>query len=103
MQICIERIGENASLMRFHAIVPDIRLSGEPESIPSTNYRFSCSVELWKLAAKFLVSSVKVIDTVGFLSFFKSFTRTTIKTPLKFLPLTWLQQTYVQLGKSDRI
>ena len=38
-----------------------------------------------KLSAKFLVSSVKIIDTVGFLSFFKSFTRTTIKIPLKSL------------------
>ena len=36
-----------------------------------------------KLAAKFLVTSIKVIDTVGFLSVFKSFTPTTIKIPLK--------------------
>ena len=28
-QICIERIGENAILMDFHAIVPDILSSGE--------------------------------------------------------------------------
>ena len=35
-----------------------------------------------KLSTKFLVSSLKVIDTVGFLSFFQSFTRTTIKIPL---------------------
>ena len=35
-----------------------------------------------KLSAKFLVSSIKVIDTMGFLSFFKIFTRTTIKIPL---------------------
>ena len=41
-----------------------------------------------KLSAKFLVSSIKVIDTVGFLSFFKSFTRTTIKVPLKFQELS---------------
>ena len=38
-----------------------------------------------KLSAKFLVSSVKIIDTVEFLSFFKSFTRTTIKIPLNML------------------
>ena len=38
-----------------------------------------------KLSAKFFLSSVKVIDTVGFLSFFKSFTRTTIKIPLKVI------------------
>ena len=36
-----------------------------------------------KLSAKFLVSSVKVIDKVGFLSCFLSFTRTAIKVPLK--------------------
>ena len=35
-----------------------------------------------KLSAKCFLSSAKVTDTVGFLSFFKSFTRTTIKTPL---------------------
>ena len=39
MQICIERIGENAILMHFHAIVPDICSSGEPENITTTNYR----------------------------------------------------------------
>ena len=33
MQICIERIGENTILMHFHAIVPDIRSSGEPENV----------------------------------------------------------------------
>ena len=33
IQICIEGIGENAILMYFHAIVPDIRPSGEPENI----------------------------------------------------------------------
>ena len=41
-----------------------------------------------KLSAKFLISSVKVIDTVGFLSFFKSFTRTTIKIPLNCFSLS---------------
>ena len=35
----MERIGENAILMHFHAIVPDIHSSGEPENIPATNYR----------------------------------------------------------------
>ena len=35
------------------------------------------------LFAKFLVSSLKVIDMVGFMSFFARFTRTTIKIPLK--------------------
>ena len=39
MYICVERIGENANLMHFHAIVPDIRSSGEPEHIIATNYR----------------------------------------------------------------
>ena len=33
MQICIERIGENNILKHFHAIVPDIRSSGEPENV----------------------------------------------------------------------
>ena len=33
MQICIEQIDENAILMHFYAIVPDIRSSGEPENI----------------------------------------------------------------------
>ena len=42
-----------------------------------------------KLSAKFLVSRVKDIDTAGFLSFFSSFTRTTIKIPLKFLAFTF--------------
>ena len=35
-----------------------------------------------KLSAKVLVSRVEVIDTVGFLTFSKSFTQTTIKIPL---------------------
>ena len=30
---------ENAILMHSHAIVPDIRSSGEPENIQATNYR----------------------------------------------------------------
>ena len=34
-----------------------------------------------KLSAKFPVRTVTVIDAVGFLSFFLSFTRTTIKIP----------------------
>ena len=42
-----------------------------------------------KLSARFLVSSVKDIHTVGFLSFFSSFTRTTIKIPLKFPAFTF--------------
>ena len=29
---------QNATLMHFHAIVPDIRSSGEPENILTTNY-----------------------------------------------------------------
>ena len=37
--VCIERIGENAILMHFHAIVPDIRLSGESENIQTPSYR----------------------------------------------------------------
>ena len=65
MQICIGRIGESANLMHFHAnIVPDIRSSGEPENILTINYiRFSSSVELWKVVC-YIVSSVKVIDTL---------------------------------------
>ena len=59
--ICIERIGENAILIHSHAIVTDIRSSGEPENNLITNYR--------RLSAKFLVSSVKVIYTVGYLWF----------------------------------
>ena len=42
MQICfwyyLERIGENAIVMHFHAIVQDIGSSGGPKSIPNTNY-----------------------------------------------------------------
>ena len=38
-----------------------------------------------KLSAKLLFSRVKVIDAVGFLSFFSSFTGTTIKIPLNTL------------------
>ena len=71
MLICIERIGENAVLMQFHAIVPDIRSSGEPENILTSDYRYFPAVWNYrKLSAKFLVGSVRVIDTVGFLSFF---------------------------------
>ena len=39
MQISTERIGESATLMHIHAIVPDISLSGEPEKILIINYR----------------------------------------------------------------
>ena len=39
-----------------------------------------------KLSAKFLGSSIRVIDTVGFLLFFKSFTRTTIIIPVHCVP-----------------
>ena len=43
-----------------------------------------------KLSAKFLVSRVKDIDTVGFLSFFfSSFTQTTIRIPFKFPAFTF--------------
>ena len=35
----MELIGENAILMHFPAIVPDIRSSGEPENILTINYR----------------------------------------------------------------
>ena len=44
-----------------------------------------------KLSAKFLVSRVKDINTVGFLSFsFSSFTRTIIKIPLKITDFTFI-------------
>ena len=42
-----------------------------------------------KLSAKFLVSHVKDVDTVGLLSSFSSFTRTTIKIPLKLSSFTF--------------
>ena len=42
-----------------------------------------------KLSAKFIVWRVKDIDTVGFLSFFSSFTRTAIEIPLKFPAFTF--------------
>ena len=42
-----------------------------------------------KLSAKFLVSRIKDIDTVGVLSFFSSFTQRTIKLPLKFPAFTF--------------
>ena len=67
MQIFIQRTGENAILMHFHAIVSDICSSAKPENILTINYRrFSSS---GKLSNKFHVSSVKVIDSVGVLSF----------------------------------
>ena len=58
-------------LMHFHAIVPDIRSSGEPENIPAQIIdEFPAVWNYGKLSAKFFLSSVKVIDTVVFLSFF---------------------------------
>ena len=52
MQICIERIGENAILMHFHATVSDTLSSRELENILTTNYRrFSSSVELWEVVS----------------------------------------------------
>ena len=59
--------------MHFHAIVPDIRSSGEPENIRTTYCTLDDFPAVWnyrKLSAKFLVSSVKVIDTVDFCRFF---------------------------------
>ena len=38
-QICEERIGKNAILMNFHAIIPDIRSSGELENNLTTDYK----------------------------------------------------------------
>ena len=64
MQIWRERIDENAILIHFHAI----RSSGEPENI--LPHIIDDVTSVWKyskLSVKFLVSSVKVIDTVGFL------------------------------------
>ena len=85
MQICIERNGENDILMYFLAIVPNIRSSGEPENIkPQVFDDFPAVWNCGKLSAKFIFSSIKVSDMVGFLSFFKSFTRTTIRIPLKY-------------------
>ena len=65
MQICIERTGENAILMYFHAFAPNI-CSFQTQIIDD----FSAVWNYGKLSAKFLVISVKVIDTVGYLSFF---------------------------------
>ena len=76
MQICIERIRENAILMHFPAIVPDLRASGEPENITNTHYIDDFPAVWWnygKLSSNFFLSSVKVIDTAGFLSFFQNF------------------------------
>ena len=74
MQICIERTGENAILMHFQTIIPDKRSFGVPENILTTNHSdFPAVWDYGKLYDKFLVSRVKVIDTVGFLSFFKKF------------------------------
>ena len=75
MQICIERFGENAIFMHLDAIIPDIRSFGEPENIRRT-FRtqiiddFPAVWNCGRLSAKFFISSVNVIDTVGFLSFF---------------------------------
>ena len=62
MQICEERIGKNPLLMHFHAIIPDIRLSGELENILATN--FPAVWNYIKFSAKFLVSSVKDIREI---------------------------------------
>ena len=90
MQICIERIGENAILMQFHTIIPDILSSGELENILTTNLTDFLAVwNYGKLSAKFLVISINVMGTVWFLScFFSNFTQTTIKIPLKFPAFT---------------
>ena len=86
MQICVERIGENAILMHFHAVVPDILSSGEPENIPATNYgSFPAVWNYGKLSGNFFLSSVKAIDTVGFLSFFKVLLEHLIKFLLNIL------------------
>ena len=74
---------------KLSAIAPDIRSSRAPENILTTNFidDFPAVLNYGKLSAKFLVSSVKVIDTVRLLSFFKSFTQTTIKILLNvFVP-----------------
>ena len=73
MQICMKRIGENAILMHFNAIVPVICSSGELDNILTTNLQmiFQQCGTAWE--AKFIVSNVRVIDTVGFLSVFFKF------------------------------
>ena len=74
MQICIGLQGENAILMHFHAIIPDIRLSGEQENILTTNFflknDFPAAWDYGKMSLKFLGSRVKVIDEI-FVLFFK--------------------------------
>ena len=62
MRICIERIGENAILMHFHAIVLDIHTSGE-------SWRTSLPRIIDDFPAVWNLLEVEVIDTVGFLSF----------------------------------
>ena len=69
----------------LHAIVPDIYIHQEnwrtfsPQIIDD----FPAVWNYGKLSVKFLVNSVKVIDTLGLLSFFLSFTQITVKVPLK--------------------
>ena len=88
MQICKEQIDKTAILMHAHAIIPDIRSSGELENILTTNYEwFSSSMEPWEVVRQI---SCKDIDTVGVLSFSVSnFTRTTINIPIKFPAFTF--------------
>ena len=86
MRICIERIGENAILMHFHAIVQGTRYLENRRTFKlQVIDDFPAVWNYEKLSAKFLFSRVKVIDAVGFLSFFSSFTGTTVKIPLKIL------------------
>ena len=92
MQICKERIGKNTILMHFHAIIPYIyvHLENWRTFKPQIINDFPAVWNYGKLSAKFLVSRVKDINTVGFLSFFvSSFTRTTVKIPLKFPDFTF--------------
>ena len=75
--------------MHFHVIIPDIRSSGEPGTFyPQIINDFPAVWNYGKLSAKFLVSSVKDIGTVGFCRFFKFYSNN-IKIPLKFPAFTF--------------
>ena len=69
MQIYIKQIGENAILVHFHDqiyVYLENRRTLQTQIIDD----FPAVWNYGKLSAKFFLSSVEVIDTVGFLSFF---------------------------------
>ena len=71
VQIRKEQIGKSDILMNCHAIVPDIRSSGEADNIPTQIIdEFPAASNYGKLPAKCLVSSIRLIHTVRFFSLF---------------------------------